>query len=104
MLRIDCPYTLLARGKTNEQAKVRLSEAEYAQLFPEIAEAVMAVKSANPNFSYQKFFTNARSRDNSYGDPSYVWSLKTNAVGTRTQVVRRKTWWSRLTNLLSRNR
>jgi len=103
MLRVDCPYTVFARGGNNEQAKVKLSEAEYALVFDAVAEAVLAVKSANPNFSYSSFFASAQRRD-----PSYVWSLRRNAVGTRAQVVRRKTWWytvkTTLTNAFARNR
>ena len=92
LLRHDCPYT---DSENRIGGKVHVSAKEYASLWPEIQAKLLAMKTVNPHFSWNKFFKYAKLRD-----PDGAWLLQTNAVGTASRVLRTQTLWSKLKSLV----
>ena len=78
-LRADCPY-----GE-NPHGKVRLSEAEYAKLWPVLSGILASATEVNENFTWDKFNRLASRRD-----PGYRWRIERSPTPGRSRVVREK--------------
>ena len=78
-LRAGCPY----EQEGQPTGKEILSDKEYDELFPQIAEAVLAVASPPLFFTWSRFFRDAKKRD-----PRWKWRLWTAATGTHGKVSR----------------
>lgn len=94
--RVAAPLGLLREGclyvsDSNGKGKQRVSSEEYDRLWPEIAEALLAVPQVNLHFTWPKFFAEARKRE-----PEYKWHLKKTALGTAGKAVRKLTARGRL--------
>jgi hypothetical protein len=90
-LREGCPY----QSGRGARGKERVEPEEYRVLWPRLAEALLAIPSPTPHFTWPKFV--GRLAD---VDPDFRWKLETNVTGS-IRLHRKKKLWTRVKEILA---